>query len=278
MSYKKHKYLICQNCGRRGHHVKLCRDSITSIGIILYIKKKKNIKYLMICRRNSIGFVEFMRGRYAYSDTNYIQKLINVMSISEVNNLVNNTFENLWEILWLDNKFEKKKKKKKKKNKIKRDFNYARDKFFKLKNGYAVNNRQFNLDFFIKEKKTNYIEPEWGFPKGRRNNGETNIQTAIREFKEETSLNNNKYIFDLNKIFTEEYKSYDNVQYKNIYYLAKYIGDDEEFKIDSTKKEQFSEISKIKFYNYEDSINLIRDYNLEKKEILKSVHDYLKIK
>ena len=82
----------------------------------------------------------------------------------------------------------------------------------------------------------------------------------------------------MNKIFTEEYKSYDNVQYKNIYYLAKYIGDDEEFKIDSTKKEQFSEISKIKFYNYEDSINLIRDYNLEKKEILKSVHDYLKIK
>ena len=55
------------------------------------------------------------------------------------------------------------------------------------------------------------------------------------------------------------------MQYKNIYYLAKYIGDNEEFKIDSTKKEQFSEISKIKFYNYIDSINLIRDYNTEKK-------------
>lgn len=272
MSYKKHKYLICQNCGRKGHHVKSCRDSITSIGIILYKKNDNDIKYLMICRRNSIGFVEFMRGRYAYSDVKYIQKLINVMSINEVNNLVNNTFENLWEILWLDNKFEKKN------NKIKRDFNYAKDKFTKLKNGYLVNNRQFDLNFFIKEKNTYYIEPEWGFPKGRRNNGESNIQTAMREFKEETSLSNNKYIFDLNKIFIEEYKSYDNVQYKNIYYLAKYISDDEELKIDSTKKEQFSEISKIKFYNYTDSINLIRNYNTEKKEILKNVHEYLKSK
>ena len=93
---------------------------------------------------NSIGFVEFMRGRYAYSDVKYIQKLINVMSIDEINNLENNTFENLWEILWLDNN--------EKNNKIKRDFNYAKDKFLKLKNGYLVNNRLYNLDFYKRKE------------------------------------------------------------------------------------------------------------------------------
>ena len=271
MSYKKKQYknIICQNCGKKGHHIKSCQDSITSIGIILYINLDKIIKYLMICRRNSIGFVEFIRGRYIKSDLKYIQKLIDVMSVYEIKILLDNDFDYLWEQLWLDNKF------KKKNNRIQRDYKFAKDKFLKLKNGYFINNIKINLKYFINKKSTIYNEPEWGFPKGRRNNGETNIQTAIREFKEETNLNSDEFVINSDKIFIEEYKSYDNVKYKNIYYLAEYIGQKKEFKIDVNKKEQFSEISKIEFLSLEDSINFIRDYNIEKKQIIRDVHNYL---
>lgn len=35
--------------------------------------------------------------------------------------------------------------------------------------------------------------PEWGFPKGRRNIGESDIACATREFNEETGLNQLQY-------------------------------------------------------------------------------------
>ena len=37
----------------------------------------------------------------------------------------------------------------------------------------------------IEKSKTNYIDSEWEFPKGRRNRDETNLQCAKREFMED---------------------------------------------------------------------------------------------
>ena len=46
-----------------------------------------------------------------------------------------------------------------------------------------------------------FIEPEWGFPKGRRNNKEKDINCAIREFYEETNFDNQDYqILNMEKI------------------------------------------------------------------------------
>ena len=36
---------------------------------------------------------------------------------------------------------------------------------------------------------TSWDEPEWGFPKGRRNFNETDLNCALREFNEETGIN-----------------------------------------------------------------------------------------
>ena len=41
----------------------------------------------MICRRNTIGFVEFVRGKYVYSDFEYLSNLFNVMTNDEINYL-----------------------------------------------------------------------------------------------------------------------------------------------------------------------------------------------
>ena len=47
----------------------------------------------------------------------------------------------------------------------------------------------------------------------------------------------------------------------------KYIGNGN-FSIDKSKHEQFTEISNIGFFKYEDVINKLRDYDLEKKKLI----------
>ena len=72
----------CNNCNNLGHSFNNCDFPILSIGIIAFIKNsKQEIKYLMICRKDSLGFIEFVRGKYTLYDKEYIQHLIDEMSI-----------------------------------------------------------------------------------------------------------------------------------------------------------------------------------------------------
>ena len=55
-----------------------------SYGIILYDNTdKSNIKIVMIERKNTISFIEFLRGKYNIDNENYIQKLFDRMNITE---------------------------------------------------------------------------------------------------------------------------------------------------------------------------------------------------
>jgi ADP-ribose pyrophosphatase YjhB (NUDIX family) len=265
-----YRYNFCQNCGFKGHHIRDCKKPKTSLGIILYKKIQNSYKYLMVRRRNSIGYVEFIRGRYAFNDIIYIQQLFNVMTDYEINLIQDKNFEYLWEYLWLDKLF------KKSSDKLKKDFLFAFNKYDKLKKGYINKCCTLNLNFFILNKTSNYAEQEWGFPKGRRNLSENNLTAALRELEEETNIYKNDINlineFDLN--FIEEYKSYDNIKYKNIYFLGEFISDKKMF-IDNKKKEQYTEISKIKFFTLKECLSKIRNYNIEKKKILQSVNNFI---
>ena len=55
---------FCNNCGKSGHLFHQCKLPITSIGIILFRINQNNIELLLVCRKNSLGFVDFMRGKY----------------------------------------------------------------------------------------------------------------------------------------------------------------------------------------------------------------------
>ena len=72
---KAYTPILCQNCGEKGHHIKECTNPKTSLGIILFRKIDNNIEYLMICRRNTIGFVEFIRGKYNFTNYKYFLRL-----------------------------------------------------------------------------------------------------------------------------------------------------------------------------------------------------------
>ena len=49
--------IYCGNCGKKGHMYKQCKEPVTSLGIIMYNNQKQ---YLIVCRRHSIGFVDFI--------------------------------------------------------------------------------------------------------------------------------------------------------------------------------------------------------------------------
>ena len=76
----KKKLFICQNCGKRNHHIKNCYEPKTSFGIILYRIENEELQLLLIRRKNTLGFVQFVRGQYKDKDYIYLQKLINVMT------------------------------------------------------------------------------------------------------------------------------------------------------------------------------------------------------
>ena len=55
---------ICNNCGKQGHLFHQCKLPITSYGIILFRTSDKGIQYLMIRRKDSFGYIDFLRGKY----------------------------------------------------------------------------------------------------------------------------------------------------------------------------------------------------------------------
>ena len=121
----------------------------------------------------------------------------------------------------------------------------------------------------FKNHRSKYSEPEWGFPKGRRNNCEKDIDCAIREFEEETGMKRENIQFVQNIYTLEENFTGSNLKsYKHKYYLA-YIPFEKSRKMSNFQK---SEIGDMKWFSIDMCLNTIRDYNFEKKDIVKRVH------
>ena len=259
-SVKKNNF--CNNCGKIGHLFHQCKIPITSIGIIAIRKNKDNIEILLVRRKDSIAFVDFMRGKYNLDDKDYIVSLFERMSISERNYILNNDFETLWKHLWGSNVT----------NLYKNEEKISRNKFNEIKNTYFINNDLINFNTLIGLCKTQYKESEWGFPKGRRNYQERDIMCGIREFEEETGYDKSQLInftniLPLEEIFTgSNYKSY-----KHKYFLA-YIDLEEEPK----NKFQMCEISKLEWVNIDDAKYYFREYNIEKLNLLNQLNKLLK--
>ena len=82
------KYSFCNNCGKQGHLYHQCKRPITSIGLIIFRIRNNKREYLMICRKNSLGFVDFMRGKYKIYNIIHLNNLINEMTNNEKNKLL----------------------------------------------------------------------------------------------------------------------------------------------------------------------------------------------
>ena len=251
----------CNNCGKQGHLYNQCKIPITSNGIISYRYHDNKIEFLMIRRRHSLGFIDFMRGKYSLNDKKYIINMFNQMTIDEKNNLKTMTFDELWFNIWGNEIIS---------TQYKNEEILSKDKLAALRIGVNLNNELYTINDIIEisDKYNIWDETEWGFPKGRRNFKEKDFDCAVREYCEETGYNKQKLhilqnICPFEEIFTgSNYKSY-----KHKYFIA-YIPYEDTLNMDNYEK---AEVSKMGWYSMEDCLNLIRNYNKEKQVLLKKI-------
>ena len=97
----------------------------------------------------------------------------------------------------------------------------------------------------------------WDFPKGHVEEGETEVQTAIREVKEETNIDvevNEKYRY------TVEYSPKEDVIKEVVYFLAKNIS--------NNKEAQLEEVSEVQWFEFEEALDKIT-YDTSKQVLQK---------
>lgn len=252
---------ICNNCGMVGHIYRDCRNPVCSFGIILLRNDYPEPKMLMIQRRNSLCYIEFLRGKYDINNKTYIINLFTKCCLSEKELLKTKNFDDLWCDLW------KIKSPSENKDYLRRDYDNGKNKFTKLKN---------NINFFIDKSDDIYHTSEWEFPKGRRNKNETNYQTAIREFTEETGYLPEDYIILENlQTVKEEYTSVNNVNYRHIYNIGFLTNLDKDIKIDKYNEIQMSEVKDIKWLTKNEALDIIRDYHIYRKNIICNIFDLI---
>ena len=82
----------CNNCGKLGHQFNQCKLPIVSYGIILFTSyhdhdddddddtddttNSNKYKFLMIRRKDSFGFIDFIRGKYNICNINHSLSVI----------------------------------------------------------------------------------------------------------------------------------------------------------------------------------------------------------
>ena len=106
----------------------------------------------------------------------------------------------------------------------------------------------------VYEKNRNF----WGFPKGHMENGETEIETALREVKEEVGLD---VEIDKERRYTLNYIIRDEIDKTTVLYIAKAKNDEIIM--------QENEIENIRWCSFEEALNILTFDNW--KEMFKKV-------
>lgn len=223
-----------------------------SIGLALcrYNKSKEGnncIEILSIKKRFTYSYFTFIhsyyRGKHAKNnEINYLHYIFDTMSFQEKLTILSLNYGMMWWYVWLNNpekginifdKFGKENGKHRDEN-LYNDISNCNTKnedriseridytgFFKRKNIYEKKFLQDGgkrLAELVNDSKN--AEAIWEIPKGTHDNNETDLDTAIREFREETHIDSKYYriLYHMNPIITS-YKD-NGIIYKHIYFIA----------------------------------------------------------
>ncbi len=285
---------ICLNCGKSGHQYKLCSEPILSYGIICFninndlgISNKTienyfynkfldlsefnysninninlipcfydKIKILMVRRKHSLNYIEFLRGKYNQTNKEQISKIFKLMTRDENLKIKNTSFDILWNELWKETA----------KSKIyQKELNMSKSKFNELKE-----NNFYNL--LEENELSSFTEPEWGFPKGRRNAFEKNLDCAIREFEEETNINlNNLHLLERLNCLEEEFSGTNLINYRHIYYMAV---SETELKLNICDNQSY-EIGDISWVTIPEAIEKTRPYYCKRIKMIHQLYFFI---
>ncbi len=218
----------------------------------------------MIQRKDSLSFMEFIRGKYDPKDVVYISKLLGHMTVIERQMLLSKTFEDLWNHIWFQKTIQRHTS----------DFDDARNKFCSLLKGIEVIDASgvttmYSLSSLITDTRTPFTEPEWGFPKGRRRLREVDVDCAVREFCEETGFvpSDVRICCDI-KPFEEVFYGTNAVLYRHVYFIAELVANRErEIIIDPANLNQAREVQQVSWFSFDGVLAHIRNHNMERKEL-----------
>lgn len=234
---------------------------------------KDKIRFMMVSRRFSLGYIEFIRGKYDIADAKSIINLFEQMYEDEIRYIQKNKYDNiLYNFLNRNNETKEIVLNRIYEGRYSNEYCEAKIKFNMLSNPSEDENNDvpLSLNFYTKHIKPRWKKPEWGFPKGRRDRrSEENISCACREFEEETGYKKNDYNI-LNKIepIEEKLVGTNGISYKHIYYLSmnNLANNDKLSDYDSY------EIGDIKWFTYDEAMSHIRPYHIDKKKILTKIY------
>lgn len=290
---KRKRVFCCVNCGREGHVYKECHDPITSFGIVAIRKNtettslgpiisvsrefcenhekselpdkiplpdtESDILYLMVQRKDTMGYIDFIRGKYPENNAEEKAKILKVyleeMTCEERKRLVAMEFKDLWDLVWM---------------------NHASKCYI---NEYMEAKRRFeklNIKRLISKTKCCWTEQEYGFPKGRKNMYENNIQCAMREFREESGYYQQEIKLVNDKPWEEIFTGTNGICYRHVYYVAEVPENIGLPKIDILNIQQAGEISNCGWFTFNQCIKIMRPYDVEKKNILSLIHEKYK--
>ena len=256
--------MYCNNCGDKGHVFRSCTHPVISCGILflrgIYEPLKfpvdpKTVSILMVRRKDSMSYMEFIRGKYDVLDKDYVKRQIMNMTIQEQSSIIHEKFETLWSKLW-GNGYDLNSP----------EYETARDKFNTL-----------DRKKIVISSRSKFTEPEWGFPKGRRMRGESDINCAIRECFEETNIPRAAFTIHDNLTFTETFTGTNNINYKHIYFVVRL--QDSRF-INLSQKftpSQRREISSIGWKTLAECKNITRPHYTERKQIITELENIVSL-
>lgn len=247
-SFKKNVY--CSNCNGKGHVFKECKKPIKSFGVIAFRVVSKTpenpsgVEVCLIRRKNTISYEAFIRGKYKIDELNIHLKRMTQTEKCKIKQLD-------WETLYNELCFYRVSKH------SQRERKKAKDAYDALK----------IMDLFH-DTRSEWNVPEWEFPKGRKYYGETQEECALREFREETNIDESLLKLINTQSFFETFEGTNKRIYQNQYFLAIVSSDANEPYLDLGSRNQITEIGDVDWFPYNDSIELIRNYHSTKKQIL----------
>ena len=132
----------CNNCGKQGHLYHQCKIPITSVGLVTFRINNNAVEFLMICRKDTLGYIDFMRGKYSVFNKNYIMNMIKQMTNEEKIALKTKTFDELWMGIWGTKAIS---------TQYRAEEAISSDKFHQLRQGVLFKNELYTLDTMVDE-------------------------------------------------------------------------------------------------------------------------------
>ena len=188
---------------------------------------------LLICKRNTYAYIQFVQGKYDATRDESIIHLMNGMTVDEKHDLNSLRFEQIWYRIWLD------------KRSVMSSYHPARFKFettFKSDGGLRMKN-------LLARSLTGHRL--WEIPKGKRDDrSEPEICTAVREFQEETGVKKHQYRVHIDARRTYEYDA-EGATYVNVYFPA-FLTTDDIPRPQFGRRHQVDEICDIRWMNIDE--------------------------